>query len=486
MAALRDFVWVGGGRLATAVLTLVAIRCATQALGPAQYGELALLVSVQVFCGLFLVNPVGQYINRHTHEWWDDGTLLARLSAYRRYVLLVAATGAALVLLSGLCGLWTATLLSAVALAVMVVAATWNATSIPLLNMIGRRAGAAGWGTLTVALGLVASLLLVRWLPSAVAWFAGQALGMAAGALGAGHALRRLAPASGQARGRLPLIDRATVLSYCLPLAVATGFMWLQLSGWRFAMEHFWGLAALGFAAVGLALATQLWGLVESLAMQFLSPLFFRRITRAAPEEASAAFSDLLNVQGPVYLVLAGATVAAAAPLLFVLADPRYHGAAGFLMLGALVECCRVLGNVLGNAAQVTRRTRALALPYAAGALVLSLVVLWAGLHRAPLHWVGVALGAGALAMLVTMTWSMRLQLRFALDARRWAGGLLALLALLALATQVPAPVGLAQALEWLLLVGVASAVLALPLLWNNPALQRLLAVRLTEEGRAP
>lgn len=486
MAALRDFLWVGGGRAVTAVLTLVAIRCATQALGPAQYGELSLLVSVQVFCGLFLVNPVGQYINRHTHEWWDDGTLLARLTAYRRYVLAVAAIGAALVLLSGLSGLWSATLPSAVALALMVVAATWNATSIPVLNMIGRRAEAAGWSTLTVALGLAASLLLVRWLPSAVAWFAGQALGMAAGALGAGHGLRRLARASGQAAGALPLIDRAAALSYCLPLAVATGFMWLQLSGWRFAMEHFWGLAALGFAAVGLALASQLWGLVESLAMQFFNPLFFRRITRASAEEASVAFSDLLNVQGPVYLVLAGATVAAAAPLLFVLADPRYHGASDFLMLGALVECCRVLGNVLGNAAQVTHRTRALALPYAAGALVLSLVVVCAGLRQAPLHWVGIALGSGAVAMLATMAVCMRGQLPFSLDVRRWAIGLLALVALLALAAQVPAPSGLLPALGLLALVGLASAAMALPLLWKNPALRRMLAVRLDEGGVLP
>ena len=85
----RDFILLASGRFAAALMALVAIRVVTTYLTPAQYGELALLLTVQMFCGLFLINPVGQHINFHTHAWWDDGTLMVRLGAYQRYILVV-------------------------------------------------------------------------------------------------------------------------------------------------------------------------------------------------------------------------------------------------------------------------------------------------------------------------------------------------------------------------------------------------------------
>ncbi len=86
---------VAGGRLAAALMALISIRAVTTFLTPEQYGELALLIAVQTFCGLFLINPIGQHINLHTHAWWDDGTLMARLKSYRRYIFVVSFVGAA-------------------------------------------------------------------------------------------------------------------------------------------------------------------------------------------------------------------------------------------------------------------------------------------------------------------------------------------------------------------------------------------------------
>ena len=72
--------------------------------------------------------------------------------------------------------------------------------------------------------------------------------------------------------------------------------MWLQLSGYRFLIEGYWGLAQLGFMAVGLQLAGQISALAESLAMQFLYPLFYRRVSlQEEKNEVVLAFSDLLN-----------------------------------------------------------------------------------------------------------------------------------------------------------------------------------------------
>src|SRR5450759_367973 len=140
---------VGGGRLVSALMALIAIRAVTTFLTPEQYGELALLITVQMFCGLFLINPVGQHINLHTHAWWDDGTLMARLKSYRRYVFVVSLVGLAVVLGMGKHHSVEQLLWTAAAMLAMVVAGTWNATLIPMLNMLGFRAASVLWGIIT-------------------------------------------------------------------------------------------------------------------------------------------------------------------------------------------------------------------------------------------------------------------------------------------------------------------------------------------------
>lgn len=471
---------VGGGRLAAALMALVAIRAVTTFLTPEQYGELALLITVQMFCGLFLINPVGQHINLHTHAWWDDGTLAARLRSYRRYVLAVSLVGLVAVLGMGKQHTVQQVLWTAIAMFTMVVAGTWNATLIPMLNMLGFRAASVLWGIITVAIGLASSILFVMWLPSATAWFAGQAIGMGGGALGAKYVLRKHAIQSKSAEGFLPLLDKRTVLTYCLPLALATGLMWLQLSGYRFVIEGYWGLAQLGFLAVGLQLAGQIWALAESLAMQFLYPLFYRRVSAHENRvEVELAFSDLLNTLIPVYFVLTGLLILIAPYLLKVLVASQFQDAIIFVMLGAGIEMCRVLGNLLSNAAHVRRKTKSLALPYAAGAMVSLVLIYLAGVRQMEIGWAGAGVLAGASVMFTVMTIEMYQQVKFSLDFVRCAAGAAVMLAMVLIGVWLPSIAGLGASIAMLMLMGALSGITILALLWKNPAALRLLNVQL-------
>lgn len=482
MAARRDFIWVSGGRLAAALIALVSIRLSTTLLPPEQYGLLAILVTFQTFCGLFIVNPLGQYINRHTHEWADDGTLLPRLRRYRQYVMIAGMTGGVAVgawpILQPL--LWTERLLQVIAVTAMVVAATWNATSVGMLNMLGQRAASVVWATTTAFTSLLLSWLLVRESASGLAWFFGQAAGMALGAVGAGRAVRRHLGSRVPPAGDWPLIDADGIRAYALPLAIATGFMWWLLSGYRLQVERYWGLAALGYATVGLGLVGQLWGLCESLAMQFLFPLYFKRIAGTSLVDGRLAFSDLLNTLGPQYLVLAAVTLPSASALLMVFVANAYGDAYRFVWLGALVECCRVLGNVLGNAAQVERRMIALIWPYALGALALGTGLAVAAAAGWPLEQGLVALALAGAVTLLAMFVQMRRVLGYTLDRWRWgfAALLLAASALLSLSAPLQ-PHSMGGALMVIGGAGGIAAVSLLALLWKNPATVRLLAVQL-------
>ena len=487
LAINRDFLWLSGGRLVSALVALISIRVVTTFLTPEQYGELALLISVQMFCGLFLVNPVGQHINLHTHAWWDDGTLIARLKSYRRYVFFVSLVGFVVVLSMVKQSSPEALLWSAIAMFVMVVAGTWNATLIPMLNMLGFRAASVGWGVITVVIGLLASVALTFWISVATAWFLGQAIGMLVGALGAKYVLQQhLVVMPNLADIRFPLLDKRVVFSYCLPLALATGLMWLQLSGYRFLIESYWGLAQLGFLAVGLQLAGQIWSLIESFATQFLYPLFYRRVTEYENHRVvELAYSDLLNTLVPIYFILIGCLVLVAPYLLKILVSEQYQGALVFTVLGAGIELCRVLGNLLSNAAHVKRNTKILTLPYAAGALVSWMSICFAGMQHMEVVWAtgGLLLGAGV--MLLVMGFVMYQQVGYSLDPVRHLVGIVVMIVMFIASILLPITSGFLASIGMLIIFGTSAVFFSYALLKNNPSTLRLLNVELRKNEHA-
>jgi len=471
-----------GGRLATAIIGLLSIRFATTYLSPEEFGQLALLLMVQALCGLFFINPVGQHINRHTHAWWDAGTLRSRLSQYGYYIFLVSIIGTLVMFFIDSTSIEHA-LWAAGAIFLNVLLGTWNATYIPILNMLGLRGASVLWTVLTSASGLMASVTLMQWYPVATAWFFGLTFGMAVGVIGSGMRFRGESIRSGHKQCSESFLDKKTVIAYCLPLAVATGFMWLQLSGYRFVVESYWGLAQLGYITVGLTLAAQVWAVCESLAMQFLYPYFFKSISDNKYASGKQALSDLLNVLGPLYLVLAGVTVIAAPLLIFLLVDEKFSNALLFVMMGGSIECCRALANVFGNAAQVTRKTKSLALPYAAGAFVLFTLLFVAGINQADTIWVGVALVSGALVMLAVMIFSMYKQVAFVLELKTWLIGFLGMVTLCVSSYLFGKLNDWVEAIESLGLVAIAAILLTFLILRKNESLKRLLQVRLSGES---
>lgn len=437
-------------------------------------------MTVLTFCGLLFINPVGQHLNLHTHAWWDDRTLIPRLRSYHLYILIVAFLGFVAVFIlnmqhGGFNLLWTAAAMFA-----MVVANTWNSTFIPMLNQLGFRASAVIWGVVTTATALIASLMLTHWMPSASAWFLGQFVGMATGAYFAKRILYQQAEIKKGFESRLPLLNRAVVLTYCLPLAIATGLMWLQLSGYRFLIDRYWGLEQLALLAVGIQLSGQILAVAEALAMQFLYPYFFRRVTNYQDADSVAsAYSDLLNTLIPVYLVLTAVLLLSAPYLLRVLVSEQYLAASRLVMLGALIDMCRMVGNLLSNAAHVKRQTKYLSYPYAAGATLSLLAICLVGEFQLAIEWAAYGLLLGGAAMLLAMGFVMYRQVPFKLDYQRHAIACGLLLLMFAMRDEMPLLSGLLPNFGMLVLIGILSCAFVFVSLKGNPATKRLLEVQL-------
>jgi len=490
LALRADILWVLLGRIATSLIAIASLRIMTTLLDPKDYGIYALLVAFQGFASLLLLSPVGQHINRHTHAWWDDGTLLKRLRGFNMYIAAVSAAIAIVVVLWWL--LYPDTdnnipsgILAATAVSAMVYLGTWNGTFVYILNMLGFRGGSVSWLTASSITGVVFSTILAHQYHTAMSWMLGQAFGMALGAIGAGLMLRRYqaerAPVSERSRELPTLLNRQTILEYCLPLAVAAGLMWLQNNGYRFLVGGVWGVAELGILVVGLSISSQLWSILESLAMQFLHPYFFRQTTEAKTDvQTGAALSDMVNVLWPLYAVYAGFNMIFAPSLLALLTNSRYHAAVAFVMLGALVEFARCTTNLWSYAAQVQRRTIKVIMPYGFGAIVVWLGAVGVSYVKGDLKMLAIILVIAGAATCVVMIVLMQRMLPVIVDLRRWSAGFAMLLISLAVVVTKPIQhIGLYQNAALLLLGVVFYGGCMAVLLWRNPALTRLLSVSL-------
>lgn len=481
LAFKRDLLLIVGGRLLTALLGLMAIRVVTTFLSPDQYGELALFTSVQMFCGLFLINPVGQHINLHTHQWWDEGTLFLRLKSYKKYIFGVSIlSGLAVFIMFGRHSFGSSALTS-LSMIFVIFAGTWNATLIPMMNMLGFRQASVLLSILTMIAGLFGSILFVMWISNASAWLMGQAIGMGLGGLIAKVVLQKhiVRPAK-DSEDKFPLLTKETVQNYCLPLALAMGLMWFQLSGYRFLVGKYWGFAQLGFLVLGLQLANQIFTLIESLATQFFYPLFYRRVSSHENlKEVESAFSDLLNTLVPVYLIIAGTLILSASYLLKLLVAPVFQNTVTFLMLGACIELCRVLCNLLSNAAQVKRKTQSLAFPYAAGSVISLCLIYCVAIWHLEVTWAAIVLLFASLITLIAMLIGMNKQVKISLDVPRIIGAIVMMVILSSLFLLVPELSTTIALVSALILIFFLICVTFLIIFKGNPSLLRLLDVKL-------
>ena len=490
LALKTDLYWVLSGRIVTALIAVANLRVMTSFLAPEDLGIYTLLLAFQGLCGLFLINPVGQHINRHTHFWWDEGSLLKRLAGYNHYLIAVSICIAIIVLIwwiyyPGPNHLIKDGMLAALSVSSLVYVGTWNGTFIYILNMLGFRSTSVTWMLITSTVGLVFSSILAYKYHTGMSWLLGQAVGMLVGVIGAGLMLAKQHISRGEITkhsNKLPkLLDRQTILTYCLPLAAATGLMWLQNTGYRFWVSEIWGVAELGIFAIGLNISTQLWAIIESLSMQLLNPYFFRHITEVQTEKHKASIlSDLINIMWPVYAVLAGFNIIFAPSLLNVLTESRYHSAVKFVMLGVIIEFSRCTTNLWSYTAQIQRRTTNTILPYGLGAVIVWLGILMVTYFNQKINILAIVLILSSLVVCMSMILMMQKMLNVKLDIRRWLVGSGVLLICLVAGFKMPiAAQGIYDNI-FLLIIGFSiTGSLMIALLWHNPALKRLLSVSL-------
>lgn len=355
-------------RLFQALIGLATIRLSTHFLPLEQFGLLGLLMSITTFFGLFFISPIGQYINRHTHEWHQQGILLRKLFKYNWYLIF-------LTLLSLICTAtwyrlhiypaadWLLIINVSTVVSIMIWAGTWNATLIPLMNMLGKQWQSASLVLLTTLTSLLCSVTLMRFSTQVSTWLAGQIAGLLVGAMIAAYLLRNNLRSKRQIRNN-KLISTNEVINYCLPIAASTGLMWFISNGYRFYVDYHWGSRSLAVLIIGFAIAGQFWAIIETIGSQLTHPKYYFELSMNDKQRSRVAFFHMKNALLPSYLLMLFFGISVAPNFIRILTDNRYTDAVEYCQIAMFFEFFRVYTNVQMQAAQIEKNTSFMIIPY--------------------------------------------------------------------------------------------------------------------------
>lgn len=426
------------------------MRVATTLLSPTEIGKVSLVLTTIAFFALFLVNPVGMFINRRLHAWQATGMAKHYLMRFVRYLLLVAlaaAIGLPLFYMSGMVnfGIPIGWLLLLVCGSLLF--NTINQTSIPSLNMLGYSKSFVLLSVATLATSFVCAFMLVKVQPLAQNWLLGLLLGQTLfAALGTRVLFAKLH--TPEKPHVLPAISKRhlkELFNFAWPVSIAAGLAWMQGQGYRYLMDGQLGLSQLGLFVAGYGISAGIIAAFESVLTTYFLPRLYRDVSMANAEEQAQAWHRYAAAVIPSLILTVALIIILAPELTRLLLGKSFQSAASFLMWGAFSEAARVLMSVYSLIAHIHMRTRWLIVPNIVGALVsitfsavlipvmgaagagvglmvsgFSVVVV---MHVFLVQWVGGGVKIRSMLMAVVFSvalWGMALSFRRLIDSTDW------------------------------------------------------------------
>lgn len=357
------------------------MRVATTLLSPAEMGKVSLVISTTAFFALFLINPVGMYINRRFHTWQVNGVARHYLIKYVKYLLfvvLISAVTLIIVLITEIVSFEISFGWLVVLVCGSLFFNTINQTAIPLLNLLGDSRKFILLTVATIAASFFcATLFAIMAQPSAQFWLVGLLLGQAfMGVIGTRYLFLRLSKTDGV---QIPLAihysNLRALFIFAWPMAIAVGFGWVQSQSYRYLMEEHLGFASLGLFVAGFGISSGLMAAFDSIFSAYFQPMFYRRISNNNIIEQSDAWHEYANSILPALLLTCLFIIAAAPDFTRLLLGPSFRESARFVIWGSLAESARIAVAVFGMIAHATMNTRILLLPNFVGALSAVLLV---------------------------------------------------------------------------------------------------------------
>lgn len=410
-----DFLIILVGKLLQIIIMIISIKIMTTLLEPKEMGKIYIFTTIYTFFVLSLISPFGQFVNRHTHSWHEKRMIFDNISVYLIYLFLVSLLSISIGIIIFYFGIINDISLNIflLLLSSFVLILTLNQTILPMLNMLHFRVSFTFLTVLT-ALGIVVfGYIVVKVFGNtAESWLFGTLLSnlifMIIGYILLKNRLNETFHGFLNNFKRITKSKIKSILTFVIPLSIATFFMWLQNSGYRILIEQNIGLEFLGFLGVGMAISGQIASLIESIAMQYFHPIYYQQITNTTIENRKKAIDDLINKVLPIYFMFTLFLTFLAKYVVEILVDEKYHDVYIFTAFGIWLEFFRMTTNLLGNISQSEMNTKKFMTPYIMGSLTTIILVYLSSNSSEYKLYLPMALVIGGFFTLVVMYISMK------------------------------------------------------------------------------
>lgn len=292
----REGSWIVAGQIAAAVGALVLVRVLTEHLDPAQYGQLALGLTVAGLVNAVVMGGVTNGIIRFYSIAAEKQDLGGYLHATRRlmlYATLVVVVISLLVIASLLWLGYSQWIALAAAALVFSVLSAYNGTLSGIQNAARQRVIVALHGSLDAWLRIGLALSVMFWLGnSSEAVVIGYACASLLVTFSQLVFLRRTIPAQKQQ----PTTDHqwmVQIWAYSLPFATWGILGWAQQSSARWALEAFTTTETVGLYSVLSQLGYAPIQMLTGTALTFLTPMLFARAGDAQSLDRNNNVRDL-------------------------------------------------------------------------------------------------------------------------------------------------------------------------------------------------
>jgi len=277
--------WIVAGQIAAVLGALVLVRVLTEYLEPAQYGQLALGLTIAGLVNQVAMGGVTAGIGRFYSIAAENNDLTGYLHASRRLMGYATAVVAAiaLVLMAGLLWLgysqWMGLAAAALVLSVL---SGYNSSLSGIQNAARQRAIVAFHGGLDAWLKILLAVGVMLWLgSSSTVVVLGYALSSLLVTGSQFFFLRRLIRPQDE-KSKASANWGRQIWAYSWPFSTWGVFSWAQQASDRWALQAFASTQEVGLYAVVFQLGYAPVGLATGLAMTFLGPILYQRSGSAA------------------------------------------------------------------------------------------------------------------------------------------------------------------------------------------------------------
>lgn len=407
----KEGAWIGAGQAVAVAGALVLVRVLTEYLDPAQYGELALGLTVAGLVNQVVMGGVTAGIGRFYSIAAEKKDLVAYLRGSRRLLafatLAVAVT--AIVLLAGMIWLdyskWAA--LAAAALAFSVLSG-YNTSLSGIQNAARQRALVAVHSALDAWLKILLAVGVMIWLGrSSTAVVIGYALSSLLVSGSQFFFLRRSIRPAGTTQGTGESWERR-IWTYSWPFSAWGLFTWAQQASDRWALQTFASTEEVGMYAVVFQLGYVPIGLAATMAMTFLGPILYQRSGTATDSVRNMQVHRIawrITLVGLSVTVLAfGFTFMRHEWVFRLLVDAQYHAVSPVLPWMVLAGGIFAAGQMLALKLMSDMRSTAMTAAKIVTA-ILGVALNMYGAARFGLHGVVAALVAFSIVYFLWMAW---------------------------------------------------------------------------------